>query len=70
LNGHDLERVLSLIDENIGDNQTRLRFEIIQFIRNHEDFVVDQLRANESATIPTSAGEITLNLADLREAVA
>ena len=70
MNGHDLERVLSLIDENIGDNQTRLRFEIIQFIQNYEDFVVDQLRANESATIPTSAGEITLNLADLREAVA
>lgn len=70
MNGHDLERVLSLIEENIGANQIRLRSEIIRFIQNHEDEVLDQLRSTESATIPTSSGEITLNLADLREVVA
>ncbi len=70
MNGHDLERVLSLIDENIGANQVRLRSEIIQFIQDHEDQVLDQLRMHESASIPTSLGEITLNLSDLREAVA
>jgi hypothetical protein len=70
LNGRELEHVLSLIDANIGSNQTRLRSEIIGFIQSHEDAVLDQLRAHESATIPTSFGEIVLDLADLREAVA
>ncbi len=70
MNGHDLERVLSLIDENIGFNQIRLRSEIIRFIQGHEDVVLDQLRAHESAVIPTSFGEIVLDLADLRAAVA
>jgi hypothetical protein len=32
--------------------------------------VLDQLRTHESAVIPTSFGEITLHLSDLREAVA
>jgi hypothetical protein len=70
VNGRELEQMLRLIDANIGSNQTRLRSEIIHFIESHEDVVLDQLRAHESAVIPTSFGEIVLDLADLREAVA
>lgn len=70
MNGRELEQMLSLIDANIGSNQTRLRSEIIRFIEGHEDSVLDQLRAHESATIPTSFGEIVLDLADLRDAIA
>ena len=44
--------------------------EIIEFIQRHEDAVLAQLRMHDEAVIPTSFGEITLNLADLREAVA
>jgi nitroimidazol reductase NimA-like FMN-containing flavoprotein (pyridoxamine 5'-phosphate oxidase superfamily) len=55
---------------NIGTSQKRLRAEIIEFIQRHEDAVLAQLRTHESAVIPTSFGEITLNLADLHEAVA
>lgn len=70
MSSSELEYVLSLRDTNIGTSQTRLRSEIIEFIQRHEDAVLDQLRTHESAVIPTSFGEITLNLADLREAVA
>jgi hypothetical protein len=70
MNGHDLERILALIDENIGANQVRLRAEIIRFIEEHEDAVLDQLRAHASAVIPTTFGEIVLDLADLQAAVA
>jgi hypothetical protein len=70
VNGRELEQMLSLIDANIGSNQTRLRSEIIRFIEGHEDSVLEQLRAHESAVIPTSFGEIVLDLADLRDAVA
>jgi hypothetical protein len=70
LSGPELDYVLSLRDTNVGANQTRLRSEIISFIQGHEDAVLDQLRAHASAVIPTSFGEIVLDLADLREAVA
>ena len=70
MSSSELEYVLSLRDANIGTSQKRLRAEIIDFIQRHEDAVLDQLRTHESAVIPTSFGEITLNLNDLREAVA
>jgi hypothetical protein len=70
LSSQELEYVLSLRDDNIGTSQKRLRAEIIEFIQRHEDAVLDQLRAHESAVIPTSFGEITLHLSDLRDAVA
>jgi nitroimidazol reductase NimA-like FMN-containing flavoprotein (pyridoxamine 5'-phosphate oxidase superfamily) len=55
---------------NIGTSQKRLRAEIIEFIQRHEDAVLAQLRMHESAVIPTSFGDITLDLADLHEAIA
>jgi hypothetical protein len=70
MSSSELEYVLSLRDANVGTSQKRLRAEIIDFIQRHEDAVLDQLRTHEAAIIPTSFGEITLNLADLREAVA
>ena len=70
MSGYEVERVLSLINENIGANDVLLRSEVFQFIEDNEDLVLDQLRAHESATIPTSFGKITLNLDDLRRAVA
>ncbi|MDE1178786.1 MAG: hypothetical protein PW789_19605 [Edaphobacter sp.] len=70
MSSSELEYVLSLRADNIGTSQKRLRAEIIAFIQRHEDAVLDQFRAHESAVIPTSFGEITLNLADLHEAIA
>jgi nitroimidazol reductase NimA-like FMN-containing flavoprotein (pyridoxamine 5'-phosphate oxidase superfamily) len=70
MSSSELEYVLSLRDVNVGTSQKRLRAEIIEFIQRHEDAVLAQLRTHESAVIPTSFGEITLNLADLHEAIA
>jgi hypothetical protein len=70
MNGWELERLLTFIEENIAANEVRLRAEIIRFIQKHEDAVLDQFRAHQSAVIPTSFGEIVLDLADLRAAVA
>ena len=70
MSSSELEYVLSLRDGNISSSQKRLRAEIIEFIQRHEEAVLAQLRAHDQAVIPTSFGEITLNLADLHEAVA
>ncbi|WP_263382793.1 hypothetical protein [Granulicella arctica] len=70
MNGRELEHVLSLIEQNVSANQVLLRSEIFRFIEKHQDEVVAQLRHSATARIPTSYGEMTLNLADLRKAVA
>jgi hypothetical protein len=69
MNGWELERLLTMIDENIEENEVRLRAEILRFIQNHEDDVVDQLRKKEVARIPTSFGDFALSLVDLRNKI-
>ncbi|HEY0264199.1 MAG TPA: hypothetical protein VGC07_06730 [Granulicella sp.] len=70
MNGRELEHVLSLIDENVSANQALRCSEIFRFIENHEDEVLAQLREHKAAQIPTSFGDITLNLSDLLKAIA
>jgi hypothetical protein len=69
MNGWELERLLDMIDENMEANGVRLRAEILRFMKNHEDTVVDQFRRSESVRIPTSFGDFVLHLADLRKNV-
>jgi hypothetical protein len=69
MNGWELERLLDMIDENMEANEVRLRAEILRFMQNHEDSVVEQFRSSESARIPTSFGDFLLRLADLRKNV-
>jgi hypothetical protein len=70
VNGREVEHVLSLIEQNVSSNRVLLRSEIFRFIEKHQDEVVAQLRRSASVRIPTSYGEMTLDLADLRKAVA
>ncbi len=69
MNGWELERLLDMIDQNIEQNELRLRAEILRFIKKHEDNVVDQLNKQKSVKIPTSFGEFVLNLSDLRNKI-
>ncbi len=67
MNGWELERLLTMIDENLEENGVRLRAEILRFMKNHEDAVVEQFRRSASARIPTSFGDFLLRLSDLRK---
>jgi hypothetical protein len=69
MNGWELRRLFGMIDQNIEDNEVRLRGEILRFIKIHEDDVVDQLNKEKSVKIPTSFGEFVLKLGDLRNKV-
>jgi hypothetical protein len=69
MNGWELRRLFDMVDQNIEENELRLRGEILRFIRRHEDDVVDRLHREKSVTIPTSFGEFVLNLGDLRNRI-
>lgn len=69
MNGWELRRLFGMIDQNIEENEVRLRGEILRFIKKHEDDVVDQLNKKKSVTIPTSFGEFVLKLGDLRNKI-
>jgi hypothetical protein len=69
MNGWELERLLDMIDQNLEENEVRLREEILRFITKHEDDVVDQLHKHKSVTVPTSFGEFVLMLGDLRNKI-
>jgi hypothetical protein len=69
MNGWEMRRLLDLVDQNVEENELRLRGEILRFIKNHEDDVVDRLNREKSVTIPTSFGEFVLTLGDLRNRI-
>jgi len=69
MNGWEMRRLLDLVDQNVEENELRLRGEILRFIKNHEDDVVDRLNREKSVKIPTSFGEFVLNLGDLRNRI-
>lgn len=69
MNGWELRRLFDLVDQNIEENELRLRSEILRFITKHEDDVVDRLKKDKSVKIPTSFGEFVLNLGDLRNKI-
>ena len=69
MNGWELRRLFGLIDQNIEENEVRLRSEILHFIQKHEDDVVDRLNKEKSVKIPTSFGDFVLKLGDLRNKI-
>lgn len=70
MNGQEIEHMLNLIDVNIAANQNVIKDEMLRFIETHQDEVLTELRATETARIPTSIGTMTLRLSDLRELAA
>lgn len=70
MNGAQLERVLDLIDASVAANLPVTQSEVLQFIADHEDEVVEQLRRNGVARVPTSSGSVSITLSDLNLAAA
>jgi hypothetical protein len=65
MNAAEIENVLQLIDENIA----LTRDEAVEYIREHRNEVARAIAEHGTASIPTTAGELSLSKADL-EAVA
>ena len=70
MNNFELERVLALIEANVQTNQPRVRSEVMRYIQEHEDDVLQQLRTLRQANVTTSLGTVVLRLADIEAAVA
>ena len=65
MSGWELERMLTLIDENIEINQKRMWREIMDYMRDHEAEAVHQLSTTKNLTVPTSFGPRSISLKEL-----
>jgi len=70
MNSSEMRRLAELIEANAAANTPRLREEMMRYMRDNEDAVVDELRSKGVAAIRTSFGIIDLKLSALLAAVA
>ena len=66
MNGSQIENVLRMIDENVDIT----RQEVLRYLREHQGEVVRDLATRGVASVPTSAGALTLSIEDLSAAAA
>jgi hypothetical protein len=66
MSGRELERMLTLIDENIAMNDKRIWTEIMDYMRDHEEETVNQLSTTQNLTVPTSFGPRSISLKQLK----
>lgn len=66
MNGIQVENILRMIEENVDIT----RQEAIQYIRVHQQEIVQDLLRSGETTVKTSAGDLSLTLADLSAAAA
>ena len=69
MSGSDLLKMLSAMDENARDTTERVGSEVVSYIRDHTDEVIQQLRASRVALVPTSIGNVEVKPSDLRQAL-
>lgn len=70
MNGFEIERLLTLIDQNIALTTASRDEEVIEFVKQHEDEVLGTLRREGYFDVPTSLGVVHLSLHDLEAAAA
>ena len=70
MSGREIENLLALIDDNMSANDHLLRSDVMAYLSSNQDLVLKQLRDYGKVTIPSSLGEVTIDLAQLQAAVA
>lgn len=70
MSGQELSTVMERIDADIVANRDRLRDDINKYLVENVDLIVDQLRRNRSAVVPTFAGDQILTEAEIRNFLA
>ena len=70
MSGIEIERMLKMIDANVDANLQVLRPEILRYISEHEDSILDQLRTQEVISIPTSTGIVTIPKSEIEPVLA
>lgn len=66
MNGIAIERVLSLIDDNIDLTKA----EVLKYIEEHQHDVIQQLRTTGEARIPTTGGVVIIPMSVLEASAA
>jgi len=66
MNGIQIERILTMIDESLDITKG----EVLRYITENQDEIVVQLERDGEAWVPTSAGRVRIPLSVVEEAVA
>ena len=70
MNGFEIERLLTLIDQNIALTTASRDEEVIEYVKQHEVEVLGNLRRDGHYDVPSSLGTVHLSLDDLEAAAA
>ena len=70
MNGREIERLLTLIDENIAQNERRFSDEVFSYLQQNEVEAIRQLRETQQLEVPTTRGRIMFTLQELQAAAA
>ncbi len=70
MNGREIENLLILIDQNVAATTVQLDREVIDYVKRHQDEVLDVLFRNRQVDIPTSLGPIRVSMDELESAAA
>ena len=70
MNGSEIERLLTLIDENIEQNSAARNAEFFRYLGDHRREALEQLRTTGAVVVKTSFGDMSASLEDLRRAAA
>lgn len=70
MNGKEIERLLTLIDQNIASNRASLSNEFFRYLEGHKADAVEELRSTGGVTVPTAFGRMRFSLQELQQAAA
>ena len=70
MSGIEIERMLRMIDANLAANTKVREAEILSYLNEHGQDVVEELRTRGVASIPTSTGTVTIPMSALETAAA
>lgn len=65
MNGIQIERMLDLIDRNVSTSKEMMRGDILHYLQDHGDELVNEISEKGYGTIPTQLGSVTVTREDL-----
>lgn len=68
MNGPEIERLLTLIDQNIAENGAAMNDEFFRYLDDHRAEALEQLRATGVVSVQTSLGNMRVSLQELQHA--
>lgn len=66
MNGFEIQHILDLIDGSINVNMDAVRLDILKYLNDHGDELLDAIDRDGYGTIPTQYGPVKITKDDLK----